>query len=144
MSENFKALRSFRSLECVSDEGVRWIADHVEPATFDRDEALIRQGEPTRECYFIVDGETEVRRDGVVLGVSGAGEPEGELGLFLRLPRTATTTAQTPVSTLVLAPEHWDRLCAENPELAEEIHVEICRHLARRFGLPTFAGVSVD
>lgn len=144
MTEHFRALRSLESLGSVSDEGVRWIADHVERREFGPGEQFICQGDPSRECFFILDGQAEIRRDGVVLGVSGAGEPEGELGLFLHVPRTATTTALTEVSSLVLAPEHWDRLCAEAPELATEIRVELCRHLARRFGLPAFAGVPVD
>lgn len=79
-----------------------------------------------------------------VLGVTGEGEPEGELGLFLESPRMATTTARTPVSVLMLAPEDWDRLCTESPGLADEIRVGVCRHLARRFGLPAFAGVPVE
>jgi CRP-like cAMP-binding protein len=144
MGDRFDTLRRLGSLASVSDEGVRWIADHVEAREFGRGDVLIRQGESTRECYFIVDGETEVRRDGAVLGITGAGEPEGELGLFLGSPRRATTTARTPVSVLMLGPEHWDRLCTESPGLAEEIRVGVCQHLARRFGLPAFAGVSLD
>ena len=141
--DTFDILRRLGSLAAVSDDGVRWMAGHVEPREFGRGDVLIRQGESTRECYFIVDGETEVRRDGAVLGFTGEGEPEGELGLFLRSSRAATTTARTPVSVLMLAPEPWDRLCAESPGLAEEIRVGVCRHLARRFGLPAFAGVSL-
>jgi uncharacterized protein YndB with AHSA1/START domain len=142
--DHFDTLRRLGSLASVSDGGVRWMADHVEARELARGDALIRQGESTRECYFIVDGETEVRRDGAVLGFTGEGEPEGELGLFLGSPRIATTTARTPVSVLILAPQHWDRLCTESPRLAEEIRVAVCRHLARRFGLPAFAGVPVD
>lgn len=144
MGDHFDTVRRLGSLASVSDEGVRWIADHVEAREFGSGDVLIRQGEPTRECYFIVAGETEVRRDGAVLGITGEGEPEGELGLFLRSPRSATTTARTPVSVLMLAPDHWDRLCTESPHLAEEIRVALCRHLARRFGLRGFAGVSLD
>src|SRR5262245_63014427 len=123
MGDHFDTLRQLGSLAAVSDEGVRWIADHVEAREFDGGDVLIRQGESTRECYFIVAGETEVRRDGAVLGFSGEGEPEGELGLFLGSPRAATTTARTAVSVLMLAPQHWDRLCTESPRLADEIRV---------------------
>lgn len=144
MSEHFKTLRSLGSLSAVPDAGVEWLTAHVEERAFAVTELLIRQGDSTRECYFIVDGEAEVRRDGSVLCVSGPGEPEGELGLFLRSPRSATTTARTPLSTLVLSPEPWDRLCQDAPELATEIRVELCRHLARRFGLPAFAGVTLE
>lgn len=131
-------------LATVSPAGRSWLASQVASRTFAAGDVLISQGETTRECYFIVDGETEVVRDGVVLGRSGAGEPEGELGLFLRLPRSATTTAMTTTHTLVLPAEHWDELCETDRELADHIRVEVCRHLARRFGLPGFAGVPLD
>jgi CRP-like cAMP-binding protein len=141
VTEHFQALRRLSALAAVSDEGVSWLADRVRPQTFEPGECFIVQGEWSRECHFIVDGHAEVSRGGVVLGTSGPGEPEGELGLFLRLPRRATTKALTAVSTLVLMPDDWDELTETQPLLAEEIRTGVCRHLAERFGLPSFAGV---
>lgn len=141
MTEHLEVLRQLGSLSAVSEAAISWLAEHVAPRSFEAGEKLIVQGDSSRECFFIVDGETEVARDGSVLGISGVGEPEGELGLFLRIPRSATTTARTRVSALVLRPGDWDELIETQPSLAEEIRVAICRHLAERFGLPSFAGV---
>jgi CRP-like cAMP-binding protein len=134
-------LRQLKSLSAASEAAISWLAEHVAPRSFEPGDELIVQGDSSRECFFIVHGETEVARDGTVLGISGAGEPEGELGLFLRTPRSATTTARTTVSTLVLRPDDWDELVEAQPPLAEEIRVVMCRHLAERLGLPSFAGV---
>jgi hypothetical protein len=38
-------------------------------------------------------------------------------------------------------PDDWDELTETQPLLAEEIRTGVCRHLAERFGLPSFAGV---
>ena len=141
MTEHLEVLRRLRSLSAVSDEGISWLAEHVAPLSFEAGEALIVQGDTSRACFFITEGETEVARDGAILGLSGVGEPEGELGLFLRVPRSATTTARTRVHALVLQPGDWDELVESRPGLAEDIRVAVCRHLAQRFGLPSFAGV---
>jgi CRP-like cAMP-binding protein len=141
--DHFSSLRSLECLTAVSDSAVSWISERVHLREFDPGDRLIDQGDTSRDCYFIIQGQTEVRRDGVVLGVSGVGEPEGELGLFLRTPRAASTSALTRVATLVLQAEDWDELCDTQPALAEELRVGVCRHLAKRFGLPSFAGVEI-
>jgi CRP-like cAMP-binding protein len=135
-------LRALQSMAAVSDEAVRWLAEHVEPVSSHAGEVLITEGATDRDCYFIVSGETEVVRGTSVLGVSGAGEPEGELALFLGMPRSATTTALSHVETLRLRADDYDHLRRENPALADDIRVNLCRHLARRFGVQMFAGVS--
>jgi CRP-like cAMP-binding protein len=144
MTNALSELQRLVSLAGVSTEALEWLASHVSEASFTVGERLIRQGETDRDCYFIVDGETEVVRDGVILGVSGVGEPEGELGLFLGTARAATTTAITPVRTLKLLAKDFDELRETQPDLADDIRVNICKHLARRFGLRAFAGVHVD
>lgn len=144
IDEAFEQLRGLGSLARVSDDAVRWLAEHVEPVSFEAGERLITEGDDDRDCYFIVFGETEVVRQGSVLGISGPGEPEGELALFLGTPRSASTTAVSAVRTLRLRAEDYDALRESEPELADHIRVEICRHLARRFGLPSFAGVPAE
>ena len=120
---------------------MRWLADHVEPVSFAAGDVLITEGASDRDCFFIVSGDTRVVRGGTELGISSAGEPEGELALFLGTPRSATTTAITEVSTLRLRADDYDRLRRDDPELADDIRLNVCRHLAKRFGLPMFAGV---
>ena len=145
MNDDVRAqLRGLRSLRAVSDQAVTWLAEHITPVSFGSGDVLITEGANDRDCFFIVSGETEVVRGGAVLGVSGAGEPEGELALFLGLPRSATTTAISEVDALRLRADDYDRLRRETPELADDIRVNVCRHLARRFGVPMFAGVTAD
>lgn len=137
-------LRAMRSLSEVGDEGVQWLADHVVEVQIEAGEEFITQGDQSRDCYFIVSGKTRVTRNEAELGITGPGEPEGEVALFLGIPRTATTTAITEVTALRLDAAHFDALRTRNIELAEGLRAGICRHLARRFGLPSFAGVSRD
>jgi CRP-like cAMP-binding protein len=146
MSEHeiLEQLRAMTSLEEVRDEVLQWLAVHVVEVQLEAGREFITEGDTGRECFLIVSGEAEVTRNGTTLGITGPGEPEGEVALFLGVPRTATTTAITEVAALRLDAADYDQLCANNSEVAEHLKVAICRHLARRFGLPSFAGVSED
>ena len=135
-------LLAMQSLADVSGEAVQWLASHVVEVEIGAGSEFITQGATARDCYFIVSGDAMVTRNGAQLGTTGPGEPEGELGLFLGIPRTATTTAITDVRALRLDASDFDDLRDSNGELADSLRVGICRHLARRFGLPSFAGVS--
>jgi len=117
----------------VPEEVVRWLAEHVVARAFVAGDTLIVEGSLERDCYFIVAGETEVRAGGSVMGRSGPGEPEGEMAMFFRRPRGATTTALGPVETLVLASTDFDTLASEQPAAAAALQAGVLEHLARRF-----------
>ena len=131
--EYFQALRELRCLSEVSDAGVEWLASKVIEEEHDVGAVLIQEGSSDRDCYFIVSGDTEVTQNGAVLGVSGAGEPEGEMAMFFRRPRGATTTVTSPVTALLLRAEDWDALEAQSPDAANHIRSGILQHLGRRF-----------
>jgi MFS family permease len=70
-------------------------------------EPIVRQGEPGDTFYVIADGTVEVQVDGAVRRQEGAGEFFGEIALLRDVPRTATVTALTPVTTLALDREDF-------------------------------------
>lgn len=137
-------LQVMPSLSEVSDEAIDWLACHVTEVHISAGHQFITEGDHRRECYFIVSGQTRVTRSGLELGITGPGEPEGEVALFLGIRRTATTTATTDVTALRLDAADFDALRATDARLADSLRVGICRHLARRFGLTSFAGISSD
>lgn len=130
---NRDELRSLRCLRDVSDQGVYWLTRHTDEREFPVGEVLIVEGAEDRDCYFIIEGRTEVSAGGTVLGESGAGEPEGEMALFFRRPRGATTTVTAPVRALILRSADWDQLETDEPVVANDIRAGILQHLGRRF-----------
>ena len=134
--DHLATLRSLRCLTDVPDAGIAWLASVVEEHAFDVGHVLITEGALDRDCWFLVEGVTEVSSGGSVLGESGAGEPEGEMAMLFRRPRGATTTVTSPVTALLLRAEDWDGLETDRPELANAIRSGILQHLARRFGAP--------
>lgn len=82
---------------------------------------VVRQGEPGDALFVIVRGEVEVRRDGGLLAVLGAGSFFGELSLFLNKPRSATVTTRQPAELFVLSRSEVERIAAEHPEFSEDL-----------------------
>ncbi len=118
----------------IDDEALDWLAGNVTEVAFQTGEVLITEGATDRDCYFLVDGEVAVSVGGKTVGTTGPGNPEGELALLYRRPRSATTTALTPVKALLVGADAFDELGKRRPQLAEAIGTAILEYLRARFG----------
>ena len=100
------------------DHVARW-ADAVDlPAGYH----LADQGAFAHEFFALLDGRVDVIRDGVCLVELGPGDFFGEIALVEHDRRTATVTAVTPVTAVVMHARDFDAMRAEFPEIAERIH----------------------
>jgi MFS family permease len=68
-------------------------------------EAIVREGEPGEAFYVIADGEVVVTGHGRHRRRMGEGEYFGEIALLRDVPRTATVTADGPVTALAIERE---------------------------------------
>jgi CRP/FNR family cyclic AMP-dependent transcriptional regulator len=82
---------------------------------------LCTQGEVGREAFILVQGEALVRRNDRKVATLGPGSCVGELALLDHGPRTATVTATTPVTVLVLGPREFAGLLDEVPTIAHKL-----------------------
>lgn len=146
-------LRRMECLKDMPDAVMEWLTDHTALAVFERGAALIEEGASTRNCYFIVNGETAVTFEGQSLGTTGCGQPEGEMAMFFRQPRSATTIAVSDtVTVLDLPAEAYDELQGERPELANQFRTTLLSYLRRARGIEAAdattrankAGVTID
>jgi CRP/FNR family transcriptional regulator, cyclic AMP receptor protein len=78
---------------------------------------FVTQGEIGREAFIIVEGQAEVSRAGQKIATLGPGDCVGELALLDHGPRTASVTAVTPLTVLVLGPREFLGLLDELPTL---------------------------
>jgi CRP-like cAMP-binding protein len=74
-----------------------------------------------RELFVLIDGEVAVTQNGKNLAVRGGGDFIGELALVAHRRRTATVTATTDVSTLVVDGRDFDRLLRDVPSIAAKV-----------------------
>ena len=82
---------------------------------------LVKQGDVGRECFVLVEGKVRVERNGRKVASLGPGAYFGELSLLDKGPRTATATAETDCTVLVLGPREFSALLDEVPQLAHKL-----------------------
>jgi CRP-like cAMP-binding protein len=121
-------IRGLPLFELCSKRDLRRIAALAEERTLDTGSELIREGEPGREFFVVVDGEVEVRRGGRRVARLGTGSFVGEIALLSRSPRTATVVATTPLRVLAIEGRDFVELLDSLPEL----WLKVARALADR------------
>ena len=128
--EQLRQIDLFR--ECGDDDLDRVAALALAEARFEPGEVLYREGDPARDCYVIVEGETDVTVSDRFVGNIGEGESVGEMGLLDHAPRTATVVARTPVRVQVIDAKSFDRLLDEAPSVTRALLRQVSRWLRAR------------
>jgi CRP/FNR family transcriptional regulator, cyclic AMP receptor protein len=101
--------------------------------SFETDEILFREGDPSDVAILLVSGSAEVLRyvgdDAIVLGTVHAGEFVGEMGVLEGRARSATVRAAEPVEAELIERQAFlDRVIAD-PELARKLLVRMSARL---------------
>lgn len=84
---------------------------------------------PADSAYVIVDGTTVVTQGETVLTHLGPGSVVGEVAMLQGRLRTATVTAQTPLTVLRLGYDDFAPLLADHPALKAVVDKEHAEHL---------------
>ncbi len=82
---------------------------------------VVVEGKVGRECFIILAGHAQVSRDGKPIATFGPGDHFGELALLDGGPRTATVTATSDLSLLVLGQREFLSLLEEVPALSRKM-----------------------
>lgn len=104
-----------------SRKDLQRIARASDEAVIPEGRELIRQGEIGREAFVIVDGKAKVERNGKQVAMLGPGSCIGELSLLDKGPRTATVTAESDLTVLVLGPREFSGVLDEVPGLSHKL-----------------------
>ena len=128
--DRLRELELFR--ECKDEDLDRVAALARSEARFEPGDVVYKEGDPARDCYVIVEGETDVTVSGRFVGTIGEGESVGEMGLLDQAPRTATVVARTPVVVQVIDARSFDRLLDESPSVSRALLRQVSRWLRAR------------
>ena len=96
----------------------RW-ADEIDVPSGYR---LVDEGRFPHEFFVIEEGTVEVIKGGHHLANLGPGDFFGEIALVERDRRTATVTAITPVTAIVMHGRDFDAMRSGFPQIAQRIH----------------------
>lgn len=98
-------------------------------------ELIFCENEPSEHVAFLIEGEVEVFRTigghEIVLGIVGAGEYVGEMGVLEGRRRAASVRARTETRVRFLAREEFVGRVAKDPELARELLLRMSERLRR-------------
>jgi len=107
------------------------LASFVSITEYALGDTLCRQGTVGREFFVIVEGEAAVTIDGVEVGTMGSGCGFAEIALLAREGRrTATVTAATPMTMLVLDRVEFAQLLDIAPVVARRVLQDSASSLA--------------
>jgi SulP family sulfate permease len=120
-----------------SEAEIALLMRYAERRTYAPDEPLIRQGEQSRDLFFVEHGMVTVRLDlpdgrRMRLRSMGAGTVVGEIAAYLDLPRSASVVADCETRAVRIGHEALAAMHARDPHAASLLHAFMARQLAEK------------
>jgi CRP-like cAMP-binding protein len=125
--DKLEVLRGVPLFADLDERDLQAVAVLAREQTHKAGEILMLEGEPGEEFYVIVDGTIRIERDGRAIRSMTTGGFLGEIALFERRPRTATATAVSDVTLLVLHQHEFDRLLETLPAVSRRVRAAMDR-----------------
>ena len=94
---------------------------------------LMKEGEPGKEFIVLAEGRAEVRRKGRRIRELSDGDFLGEISLVAEIPRTATVTALTPLTILLVTARDFRTLMREVPSLQPKVIYALAMRMPPEF-----------
>ncbi|MBT5876905.1 MAG: SpoIIE family protein phosphatase [Candidatus Latescibacteria bacterium] len=103
----------------MDSESLNQIAEALENVSYERDDVIMREGEPGDALYAVVEGEVILLKEEIHVLTLGKGAVVGEMALLDGKPRSATIVAGTDVVTLRLTRSDFERLVFKSRAMME-------------------------
>lgn len=126
----------------VPDTHLETLWRHADWLAFEADDVIVREGEPARALYIVVEGAIVVRKGTTTLSALGPGDCVGEMALIDIQPRSADLVAMTDVKVMALGIADLLRLQTTSLETYAIVVLNLARELSRRLRLANRALVA--
>ena len=115
-----------RAFPHLTEQVLAETTNHLRTLRFAAGQTILRQGDVSDRFYIITKGKAVVTRRNqsgqeVEVGMLGAGQYFGEIGLLSQTPRTASIRAKTAVELLALDRETFRKLVETSEATAEDL-----------------------
>jgi CRP-like cAMP-binding protein len=127
VTDRLEILRAVPLFADLDDRSLQAVAVLAREERHAAGEVLMLEGEPGDEFYVVLDGTVRIAHGDRVVRSIGAGGFLGEIALVERRPRSATATAISEVTVLVLHQHELDRLLQTMPAVRRRILAAIER-----------------
>jgi CRP-like cAMP-binding protein len=98
------------------------VAQHADAVDLPPGYHLVDQGAFAHEFFVLIEGTVEVTQDGNYLTDLGPGDFFGEVALVEHDRRTASVTASSPITAIVMHQRDFDLMQRDIPHVAQKIH----------------------
>ncbi len=127
--ERLQKIELFKNADKKALEHLASAADEI---TIEAGRALITEGHRHNEGYVIISGSVEVVVGGNVVAEVPSGELIGELALLAHNSvASATVSAKTETSVLVIPYNRFDEILDDNPSLTKAIAKQLANRLQK-------------
>jgi CRP-like cAMP-binding protein len=137
IDQEVEILRNIPMFAKIDPAKLKLMAFASERIVFRRDQSLFKQGDAGDSVYIIVEGTADVivdTPDGpLTVATFTKNDITGEIAILCDVPRTATVTATSELTTLKITRDLFFRMLMDFPEMG----IEIMRVLAHRLELTT-------
>jgi CRP-like cAMP-binding protein len=127
VTDRLEILRGVPLFADLDDRSLQAVAVLAREERHAAGETLMLEGEPGDEFYVVLDGTVRIAHGDRAVRSIGAGGFLGEIALVERRPRSATATAISDVTLLVLHQHELDRLLQTMPAVHRRILAAIER-----------------
>lgn len=119
--EAIKFLHEAPWLEGLAPEVVKKVVDSFKSRVYSVGQKLFTESKPGDGFFIIVRGNVKVEMGGVVVDILGPGTVIGEMANLMSIPRTATITAESPVTVLKMNAKSMILLMKEYRDIEERL-----------------------
>ena len=123
-----QALKNVPLFGGMSKRDLTEVARIADELDFSAGKELIRENEPGRQFFILLEGEAVVRRRGRKVNTLGPGDFFGEIALLSERPTTATVVTTEPALVLIITRASFDRLIRTSPQ----VQLKVLKALAER------------
>ena len=124
-TKHLEHLAEIPLFSALSKRDLGRIAKASNEITVETGHVLVDQGDAGREAFVVIDGTATVKRNGRKVGTLSPGDAIGELALLDHGPRTATVTADTELTALVLSAREFAGIIEDVPGLAQKLLAQL-------------------
>ncbi|MFQ5966464.1 MAG: cyclic nucleotide-binding domain-containing protein [Acidimicrobiia bacterium] len=123
MTDVREALRSVPLFSALTNERLDKVAGLVEEVHHPPGHVIVQEGLPAHGFHLLIDGQVDVSSGGHPRRTLGPGSFFGELALIDEGKRSASVTASSPITVLVIEGTRFRELLHDDPETAFQLLV---------------------
>ena len=137
LEEDVELLRNIPLFAKIEPSKLKLLAFTSQRLTFNPGDSLFKQGDEGDALYIIMEGTADILVDTpggqITVATMGKNDFVGDIAVLCDVPRTATVTATSKLTTLRVTKDLFFQLVCQFPQIA----IEIMRELAHRLDVTT-------